>query len=195
MDVSPTVKKYKRVVDIISAQGMIVKEYKSSFNRFKQSNLFNLTEIEYMGGVYKNLFDKSLQSLDELRVAGLGRNVGVNEADAECERLPLGEVRLDELRPLRGNRLRDLRVAVAWKVSEDECRALIELLRRALVQREEVDRSRTAGCGRNHEWRCRSCRSRESSTTSLATRMSCRESVRETERGSESRCARGDRCR
>lgn len=66
MQVSPAVKKYKRIVDIITAQGMLVKEYKGAFNRFKKSNLFNLKEIDYMGGVYKNLFDKSLQSLDEL---------------------------------------------------------------------------------------------------------------------------------
>lgn len=66
MEVSPAVKKYKRIVDIIAAQGMLVKEYKNAFNRFKKSNLFNVKEIEYMGNVYKNLFDKSLQSLDEL---------------------------------------------------------------------------------------------------------------------------------
>ncbi|MDB5198729.1 MAG: hypothetical protein JWO92_692 [Chitinophagaceae bacterium] len=66
MEVSPAVKKYKHIVDIIAAQGMLVKEYKSAFNRFKKSNLFNIKEIDYMGGVYKNLFDKSLQSLDEL---------------------------------------------------------------------------------------------------------------------------------
>ena len=66
MQVSPVVKKYKRVGDIIACQGMIVKEYKSAFNRFKKCGLFNSKEIDYMGDVYKNLFNKSLQSLDEL---------------------------------------------------------------------------------------------------------------------------------
>ena len=66
MEVSPAVKKYKRVIDIIAAQGMLVKEYKNAFNRFKKSDLFNVKEIDYMAGVYSNLFDKSLQSLDEL---------------------------------------------------------------------------------------------------------------------------------
>ena len=66
MEISPAVKKYKRIVDIISLQGMLVKEYKNAFNRFKKSYLFNIKEIDYMGVVYKNLFDKSLQSLDEL---------------------------------------------------------------------------------------------------------------------------------
>ena len=66
MEISPAVKKYKRIVDIISLQSLLVKEYKNAFNRFKKSNLFNLKETEYMGSVYKNLFDKSLQNLDEL---------------------------------------------------------------------------------------------------------------------------------
>ncbi|GAC1382534.1 MAG: hypothetical protein NVSMB45_08720 [Ginsengibacter sp.] len=66
MQVSPAVKKYKRVADIISSQAALVKEYKNAFRRFKKINLFNPTEIVYMGQVYKNLFESSLQSLDEL---------------------------------------------------------------------------------------------------------------------------------
>ncbi|MEI2747914.1 MAG: TerB family tellurite resistance protein [Ferruginibacter sp.] len=65
LQVSPTVKKYKRVADIISCQSQIVKEYRSAFNRFKSTNLFNSSEITYMEDVYKNLFNKSLQNLDE----------------------------------------------------------------------------------------------------------------------------------
>ena len=66
MQVSPAVKKYKRVADIITAQGMLVKEYKNAFKRFKNTNLFNDKEINYMAGVYSNLFNKSLEGLDEL---------------------------------------------------------------------------------------------------------------------------------
>lgn len=66
LQVSPTVRKYKRVADIISCQSQIVKEYRSAFNRFKSTNLFNFSEITYMEDVYKNLFNKSLQNLDEL---------------------------------------------------------------------------------------------------------------------------------
>ena len=64
--VSPAVKKYKRITDIIHQQSQLVKEYKSAFARFKTSNLFNSTEIKYMENVYKNLFNNSLQNLDEL---------------------------------------------------------------------------------------------------------------------------------
>jgi len=66
LQVSPTVRKYKRVADIISCQSQIVKEYRSAFNRLKSTNLFNSSEITYMEDVYKNLFNKSLQNLDEL---------------------------------------------------------------------------------------------------------------------------------
>lgn len=68
LQVSPTVRKYKRVADIISCQSQIVKEYRSAFNRFKSTNLFNSSEITYMEDVYKNLFNKSLQNLDELSI-------------------------------------------------------------------------------------------------------------------------------
>lgn len=68
LQVSPTVKKYKRVADIITCQSQIIKEYKSTFKRFKASNLFNVSETNYMEDVYKNLFNKSLQNLDELTI-------------------------------------------------------------------------------------------------------------------------------
>lgn len=68
LQVSPTVKKYKRVADIITCQSQIIKEYKSASKRFKASNLFNVSEINYMEDVYKNLFNKSLQNLDELTI-------------------------------------------------------------------------------------------------------------------------------
>lgn len=66
MQVSPTVRKYKKIGDIIIIQTQLVKEYKSAFRRFDASNLFNANEIMYMGNVYSNLFNKSLQNLDEL---------------------------------------------------------------------------------------------------------------------------------
>ena len=66
MEVSPLVRKYKKIADIISSQAQLVKEYKTAFSRFKTSSLFNATEIKYMSNVYDNLFNKSLQNLNEL---------------------------------------------------------------------------------------------------------------------------------
>lgn len=66
MEVSPTVKKYKRVADIINYQVRIVKEYKSAFRQFKENKRFTVTEIEYLGKVYANLFDQSVKNIDDL---------------------------------------------------------------------------------------------------------------------------------
>jgi hypothetical protein len=66
MLVSPEVKKYRRVADIISYQKNIISEYKSAFKRFNASDNFNPTEIGYLAMVYKQLFDQSIDNLDEL---------------------------------------------------------------------------------------------------------------------------------
>jgi DNA repair ATPase RecN len=66
MAVSPAVKKYKKVVDIINFQLQLVKEYKKAYNRFKQEGDFSPDEIDYIGKVYGKLFDESLKNLDVL---------------------------------------------------------------------------------------------------------------------------------
>ncbi len=66
MKVSPSVKKYKRIADVISYQLRIAKEYKLAFNRFKEDKQFSIQEIDYLGKVYSNLFTESLKSIDEL---------------------------------------------------------------------------------------------------------------------------------
>jgi DNA repair ATPase RecN len=66
MEVSPAVRNYKRVADIINYQILIVKEYKSAYRRFKQDGNFTPEEIKYLGSVYANLFNQSLKNLDAL---------------------------------------------------------------------------------------------------------------------------------
>jgi hypothetical protein len=64
--VSPAVRNYQRVVDIIDYQSRIVSEYKSAFNRFQQDKHFNPDEISYMMSVYNNLLSGSLTNLTNL---------------------------------------------------------------------------------------------------------------------------------
>ena len=64
--VSPEIRNYKRVPDIILYQKNIVKEYKRAFGRFRNSGNFSPDEIEYLARVYSNLFNQSLQNLDDL---------------------------------------------------------------------------------------------------------------------------------
>lgn len=66
LQVSPAVHNYKKVVDIISLQLKIVSEYKSAFKNFKNGGKFTADEIEYIGKVYSNLFDKSVKNLETL---------------------------------------------------------------------------------------------------------------------------------
>jgi len=64
--VSPEVRKYQRVADIIDYQLRLVAEYKAAYNRFKGGGWFNTNELAYMGSVYNNLFNLSLKNLDDL---------------------------------------------------------------------------------------------------------------------------------
>jgi hypothetical protein len=66
LEVSPAVRKYQRIKDIISYQTRIVKDYKSAFAQFKEDKQFTAQEIEYLGKVYSNLLGQSLKSLEEL---------------------------------------------------------------------------------------------------------------------------------
>ncbi len=66
MEVSPVVKKYKRIADIINYQLLIVKQYKKAFQQFKDDGTFTPQEINYIAKVYSNLFNESIKNLDEL---------------------------------------------------------------------------------------------------------------------------------
>lgn len=66
MQVSPTVRNYRRAADIINYQIVLVKEYRNAYDRFKRDNNFNTDELSYLGRVYDNLFKESLRNLDEL---------------------------------------------------------------------------------------------------------------------------------
>lgn len=66
MQVSPTIRNYRRVDYIVNYQVLLVKEYKAAFNRFRNSGNFNPDEIAYLERVYNNLFKQSLRNIDEL---------------------------------------------------------------------------------------------------------------------------------
>lgn len=66
MQVSPTVRNYRRVVDIIDFQVILIREYKNAFGRFKRDDNFAPEELAYLGRIYDNLFKQSLRNMDEL---------------------------------------------------------------------------------------------------------------------------------
>lgn len=69
MQVSPAVKNYKRVGEIVNFQILLVKESRNGLNRFTRSGSFSPQEIGYFEKVYANLLSQSLRNLDELTMA------------------------------------------------------------------------------------------------------------------------------
>lgn len=64
--VSPEVRKYYKIAEIISYQKSIVSEYKSAYKRLSASGNFRASELEYVAKVYSNLLGESLDNLDQL---------------------------------------------------------------------------------------------------------------------------------
>jgi len=81
LSVSPLVKQYSRVVDIIKTQQTIVKEYKSALTHFNNLHLFNSADMNYLQQVYNNVFDRSLQNLDELLMVITDNQIRANDAE------------------------------------------------------------------------------------------------------------------
>jgi hypothetical protein len=81
MAVSPTVRNYGRVAEIISQQARLVSEYKSAYGRFRQSGSFNREELAYMGNVYSKLINQSLDNLDELTTILSAGKLRMSDAD------------------------------------------------------------------------------------------------------------------
>lgn len=81
MAVSPAVKNYKRINDIVNAQLEIVKEYKQYYAQFKADRNFNPDELTYMGQVYGNLFNQSVSSLNELIMVITANQLRMSDAE------------------------------------------------------------------------------------------------------------------
>jgi hypothetical protein len=66
MQVSPAVKKYRRVAEIIDYQLKIVKQSKEGLSHFKDQKVFSADELHYFEKLFASVLAKSLQNLDEL---------------------------------------------------------------------------------------------------------------------------------
>jgi hypothetical protein len=66
LQVSPAVRNYKRVADIVAYQVDLVQEYSRHKGRITTSGLFNAGELSYFNRVYDKLIDDSMKDLDEL---------------------------------------------------------------------------------------------------------------------------------
>ncbi|WP_294958345.1 TerB family tellurite resistance protein [uncultured Flavobacterium sp.] len=66
MQVSPIVKNYKRVGDIIDYQFTLMKESRKGIDNIMKNERFSSREIQYFEKVYSNLSRESLRNIDEL---------------------------------------------------------------------------------------------------------------------------------
>jgi len=81
MLVSPEIKRYHKVADIITDHGRIVSEYKRAFKRFQASGNFSENDIAYLAGVYKQLFNLSMDNLDELLMVITSSNLRMSDQE------------------------------------------------------------------------------------------------------------------
>jgi len=66
--VSPAIKKYRRVPDIIANQATILSEYRAAFSTFRDINVFSADDLAYFGKVYDGLMKECAVNLEELLV-------------------------------------------------------------------------------------------------------------------------------
>jgi hypothetical protein len=79
LQVSPSVRKYKRIGDIVANQRKILSEHRKAFNHFKESNCFSSDELTYLQGVYSNIFEQSLKALDEFLLVITGGHLRMTD--------------------------------------------------------------------------------------------------------------------
>lgn len=66
MQVSPVVKNYKRVGDIVDYQFTLIKESRKGIDQIIKNDRFSQKEMQYFEKVYSNLSKESLRNIDEL---------------------------------------------------------------------------------------------------------------------------------
>ena len=79
--VSPVVRRYVRVADILTAEERILSEYKSAYSRFAASNKFNPHELDYMLSVYNQLMKQALQQMTNLLNVITDRKMRMSDAE------------------------------------------------------------------------------------------------------------------
>jgi len=66
LEVSPAVKNYQRVKDIVTCQLALINEYRAAYRTFSSGDHFSRDELAYMEDVYSKLIAQSVKNLDAL---------------------------------------------------------------------------------------------------------------------------------
>lgn len=81
LDVSATVKQYKRITEIVAIQLQIIKQCKKALPAFKDTHVFSKQELDYLEKVYADIFDRSIKNLDELLLVITAGQLRMNDAE------------------------------------------------------------------------------------------------------------------
>ncbi len=81
MAVSPVVRKYGRIADIIEEQAEIVTEYKNTWQEASASGHFNASELVYLNGVFNSLLNQSVDNLTNLMNVITAGQLRMTDAD------------------------------------------------------------------------------------------------------------------
>jgi hypothetical protein len=81
MAVSPEVRKYGRIADIIEDQASIVSEYKLTLQQANSGGHFNVQEMVYMNSVFNSLLTQSLNNLTTLANVITAGNLRMSDAE------------------------------------------------------------------------------------------------------------------
>jgi DNA repair ATPase RecN len=101
LQVSPAVKNYARIKDIIQAQLAIIKEAGDAHRRFSASGQFSAEELAYISKVYDQLASVSLKNLDALTMVLTAKKLRASNDERLRQIDQLYEEITDELSFLR----------------------------------------------------------------------------------------------
>lgn len=83
--VNPSIARYRRVPDIITDELSLVKQYKNAFTYFKSCGKFRTAELNYLGKVYNNLVNKSIDNIDALATVLTGGKLRMSDDERITE--------------------------------------------------------------------------------------------------------------
>ena len=81
LKVSPTVKNYYAVGELLRSQVLLAQQAKQAYRSFSQSDCFRASELDYLARVYQRLLHESLQLIDELTVLLSNGALRMSEAE------------------------------------------------------------------------------------------------------------------
>lgn len=79
LKVSPTVRKYYRIVEIVNIQKQIIDECRKTLRNRQESKVFNAQELTYLGNVYADVMDRSRKNLEELLLVITANQLRMND--------------------------------------------------------------------------------------------------------------------